>query len=69
MVLGSIFETTAEELGVLLSSMRCKEESEEVERKRADEKDSTSRILRRAAKILEKYGTVESECLYPNGIC
>ncbi|KAL5969518.1 Dynein regulatory complex protein 9 [Taenia solium] len=58
-VLGSIFETTAEELGVLLSSMRCKEESEEIRRKRVEEKDYTSKTLRRAAKILENYGTFE----------
>ncbi|KAL5109106.1 Dynein regulatory complex protein 9 [Taenia crassiceps] len=51
--------TTAEELGVLLSSMRCKEASKEIERKKADENDSTSKILRRAAKILENYGTAE----------
>ncbi|KAH9284002.1 hypothetical protein ECG_02598 [Echinococcus granulosus] len=59
MVLGSLFEATAEELGVLLSSMQCKEVSEEVERKKANENEGISKILRRADKILENYGTVE----------
>uniref|UniRef100_A0A0R3WNM6 Anaphase-promoting complex subunit 2 n=1 Tax=Hydatigena taeniaeformis TaxID=6205 RepID=A0A0R3WNM6_HYDTA len=58
-VLGSIFEATAEELGVLLSSMRCEEEPEEIERKKAEENDDTSKILRRAAKILENFGIIE----------
>ena len=61
LVLSCIFETAVDELGTLLSSAECSQRRTEAKLIRTSEHEDKTGFYKRAAKILENYGTTESK--------
>ena len=59
-MLSCIFETAVDELGTLLSSARCTQKRTAANLIRQNHQEDKSGLFKRAAKILENYGTIES---------